>query len=78
MTNYNIEQGFTIQEFEPFFKKYRIPVRVYDAFKKMIYKYDPEIRNPHIPVLYCLAKDDHIYTLNHNTRFLYRSSNNQS
>ena len=66
MTDYNIERGFTIHDFEPFFKKYRTPVRVYDAFKKLIYKFDPEIRNPHIPVLYCLAKDDHIYTLNHN------------
>jgi hypothetical protein len=73
MTNYNIEQGFTIHDFEPFFKKFRIPVRVYDAFKQIIYKYDPELRNHHIPVLYCLAKDDHIYTLNHKIDSLYRS-----
>jgi len=49
---------------------------VYDAFKKLIYKFDPEIRDHHIPVLYCLAKDDHIYTLNHNIDSLYRTRNN--
>jgi len=75
MTDYNIERGFTIHDFEQFFKKYRTPVRVCYAFKKLIYKFDPEIRNPHIPVLYCLAKDDHIYTLNHNTHSLSHIKN---
>ena len=55
---------------EPFFEKYRLQARVYDIFNKLIYKYEPQIRNHNNKVLRCLLKDDHIYTLNYDTNRL--------
>jgi hypothetical protein len=65
-TEDNIKEGLSISEILPFFVKYRLQLRVFDSFYKLIYQYDPPIRNHHNKVLYCMMKDDHIYTLNHN------------
>jgi hypothetical protein len=69
-TEATIAQGITIQEFEPFFAKFRLQVRVFDACYNLSYEYDPPFRNHNNKTLYCLAKNNHIYTLNYNLKSL--------
>ena len=77
-TEDNIKEGLSISEILPFFVKYRLQLRVFDSFYKLIYQYDPPIRNHHNKVLYCMMKDDHIYTLNHNINKLNQRLANNS
>ena len=49
-----------------FFEKYRLQLRVFDKFYKLVFKHDPPNRNHHNKAMYCLMADVHIYTLNHN------------
>jgi hypothetical protein len=73
-----IQKGLSISEILLFFVKYRLQLRVFDSFYKLVYQYDPPIRNHHNKVLYCMMKDDHIYTLNHNINKLnQRLANNR-
>ena len=46
-TEDNIKEGLSISEILPFFVKYRLQLRVFDSFYKLIYQYDPPIRNHH-------------------------------
>ena len=69
-TEDNIKEGLTVMDMQPFFEKYRLQARVYDIFNKLIYKYDPLVRNHNNKILRCLLKDDHIYTLNHDVNRL--------
>ena len=62
------EKGASIQEMEAVFKAYGLQVRIYNVFKKLIYKYDPPKRNHHIKTLYAMVKNNHIYALNHDLR----------
>ena len=41
-TEDNIKDGLSIEDMLPFFKKYSLSVRIFDAFYKLIFKYDPE------------------------------------
>ena len=54
----------------PFFEKFRLQVKVFDQFYKLVFTYYPPIRNHHNKVLYCLMDSNHIYTLNHNIKRL--------
>jgi hypothetical protein len=74
-TEETIANGLTIQEMEPFFVKFRLQVRIFDACYNCIYEYDPPFRNHHNKVLYCLAKNNHIYTLNYNIKSLEQTRN---
>jgi hypothetical protein len=74
-TEETIANGLTIQEMEPFFVKFRLQVRIFDACYNCIYEYDPPFRNHHNKVLYCLAKNNHIYTLNYNIKSLEQIRN---
>ena len=49
----------------PFFQKYRVKLRVFDKFYKLIFRYDPEIPNFNQKPMYCMTDGDHIYVLNH-------------
>ena len=41
-------KGITINEMEPVFKEFRISVRIYDYFYKLIYSFNPEARHHHL------------------------------
>ena len=66
----NIKHGLSIEDLEPFFQKFRIPVRIFDCSYKCIYKYDPRNSNNHNKAYYALLKHSHVYTLNHDLKQL--------
>ena len=66
----NIKEGLTVEEILPFFIKYKLKLRVYDMFYKLIYSYDPPIADKNNKALYCMVKGDHVYTLNHDVNAL--------
>ena len=61
------------------FEHFNLQVRIYDAFENLIYKRDPIKRNHHIPALYAIVKNNHIYTasdhMNMLRQMLPKSSN---
>ena len=63
-TEENIKDGIKLPELKLFFEIYKLQLRVINEFKKVIYNYNPEIRNPHHKPMYCMVKGNHIYTLN--------------
>ena len=65
-TEDDIKNGLSINDVLPFFKKFNLSVRIFDLFYKCIFKYDPEKRDHHNKVLYCMMVDNHIYTINQN------------
>ena len=62
--------GCTIREVLPFFERYRLGLFVYSQYMKLIFKYEPEIKNNRYAVLRIIIKDDHIYELNKNLKSL--------
>ena len=52
------------------FEHYRIQVRIYNAFEKLIFQYDPPKRDHHIPTLYAIVKNNHINTVADNLNVL--------
>jgi hypothetical protein len=60
-----IKHGASIKDLEPVFIKYRLKVRIFDAFNKMIYKYDPLFPDSHAKPFYCMIQNNHIYVLNY-------------
>jgi len=69
-TEENVKEGISIHDMLPFFEKFRLQVKVFDQFYKLVFTYYPPIRNHHNKVLYCLMDSNHIYTLNHNIKRL--------
>ena len=63
-TEEDIKDGLTIKEVLPFFRKYKLKLRVYDVFYNLIHRYDPEVPNFNHRPFYCVTDGDHIYTLN--------------
>ena len=61
-TEDNIKEGISINDISLFLEKFRLQIRIYDQFYKMVFQYDPLIRNPHNKVLYCMMDDNHTYT----------------
>ena len=63
--------GASIKEMVKVFEHYRIHVRIiYNAFEKLIFQYDPPKRDHHIPTLYAIVKNNHIYTVTDNLNVL--------
>ena len=54
----------------PFSVKYKLMLRVFDVFYKLIFKYDPLVENSNNKPMYVLADGDHVYTLNHDLKRL--------
>ena len=54
--------GASIKEMVKVFEHYRIQVRIYNAFERLFFQYDPPKRDHHIPALYAIVKNNHIYT----------------
>ena len=62
--------GASIQDMVPVFEHYGIQVRIFNSFIKPIFKYSPTKYNHHIPTLYALVKNNHVYTANDNLQML--------
>ena len=62
--------GASIQDMVPVFEHYGIQVRIFNSFIKPIFKHSPTKYNHHIPTLYALVKNNHIYTANDNLQML--------
>ena len=58
--------GISLKDVLPFFQKYKLKLRVFDVFGKMICRQDPEKRNDNNKTMYCMIKGKHVYTLNYN------------
>ncbi len=59
-TEADIQDGLSIEEVLPFFKKYKLKLRVYDVFYNLIYKYDPDAPSFNNPALFCVTDGDHV------------------
>jgi hypothetical protein len=75
-TEDNIKDGIKLPELKMFFEKFKIQLRVINEFGKLIYKYDPEVRNHHHKAMYCMVKGNHIYTLNCDIKNLVQKQDN--
>ena len=64
-TEEEVKQGLSTEDVMPFFVRYRLQLRVFDKFYKVVHKYDPPSRNHHNKAMVCLVTDGHDYTLNH-------------
>ena len=64
-TEETIKDGLTVEDVLPFFQKYKLKLRVFDQFHKLIFRYDPEVANFNHKPMYCMTDGDHIYVLNH-------------
>ena len=64
-TEETIKEGLTVEDVLPFFQKYKLKLRVFDKFYKLIFKYDPEVPNFNQHPMYCMTDGNHIYVLNH-------------
>ena len=62
--------GASIQDMVPVFEHYGIQVRIFNSFIKPIFKYSPTKYNHHIPTLYAVVKNNHIYTASDNLQML--------
>ncbi len=69
-------QGASIQDMLKVFQHHRIQVRIYDVLETLIFKHDPPKRDHHIPTLYAIVKNNHIYTVNDNLSALKQATEN--
>ena len=69
-TEDTIKSGLSIDDMRPFFVKFKLSVRVFDKFYKLVFRYDPPVRNNNNKTLYCMMDGNHIYTLNHDIKKL--------
>ena len=63
-------KGASITDMAKVFEHFNLQVRIYDVFNTLIYKRDPIKRNHHIPALYAIVKNNHIYTASDNMNML--------
>ena len=76
-TEENIKDGLTIDDILPFFVKYKLKLRVFDMFYKLIFRYDPPVCNKNCSPVYCMIKGDHVYTLNNDLKVLEQKINEE-
>ena len=69
-TEADLEEGLSINEVVPFFKHFRLQLRVYDEFYRSIFSYDPDVRDRHYASLFCICKNQHVHTCNFNVKAL--------
>ena len=63
-------KGASITDMAKVFEHFNLQVGIYDAFENLINKRDPIKRNHHIPALYAIVKNNHIYTASGNMNML--------
>ena len=56
-----VKDGLTIETVKKFFQKYKLKLRIYDRFYKLIDKYDPTVPNFHNKPMHVLVDADHVY-----------------
>ena len=64
-TEESIKRGLTCDEVTPFFEQFKLKLRVFDVFHKLIFRYDPRIENFHHKPMYVMVDGSHVYTLNY-------------
>ena len=69
-TEETVKNGITLNEITHFFIKYKLFLRVFDPFYKLIYSYDPPVSDHNNKRMYCMIKGNHVYTLNHDLKML--------
>jgi hypothetical protein len=74
-TEETVKSGITVKDVLPFFQQYKLNLRVFDAFGKLICKHDTQTRNTNNKTMYCMVKGNHVYTLNYNLRSLDQQLN---
>jgi len=62
----------------PFFVKYKLKLRVFDKFCKVVCKYDPPVINKTNKAMFIMMTDKHIYTLNHDIKKLEQRDDERS
>ena len=65
-TEETIKSGISINDILPFFKKYNLFLRVFDSVGKIICRHDPDRSNHNNKRMYCMVKNNHVYTMNYN------------
>ena len=76
-TEETVKLGISVKDVLPFFQQYKLNLRVFDVFGKMIFRHDPETRNNNNKTMYCMIKGNHVYTLNHNLASLEQKLNSK-
>ena len=74
-TEETVKQGISVKEVLPFFKEYKLNLRVFDVFGKLVCRHDTETRNNHNKAMYCMIKGNHVYTLNYDLKSLDQKMN---
>ena len=74
-TEETVKQGISVKEVLPFFKEYKLNLRVFDVFGKLVCRHDTETRNNHNKAMYCMIKGNHVYTLNYDLKSLDQKIN---
>ena len=68
------DEGVKINQVKPFFEKYRIPYRIYNAFNELINYYTPPTINTRCGYFYASIYSNHLYSLNKNTLSLAKKT----
>ena len=62
---------------EPICINYRLKAGVFDAFVRILYKYDPSFPDQHAKPFYCMLKHNHGYALNYDLESLEPKLNDE-
>jgi hypothetical protein len=76
-TEGTVKLGISVNDVLPFFQQYKLNLRVFDVFGKMIFRHDPKTKNNHNKTMYRMIKGNHVYTLNHNLASLEQKLNSK-
>ena len=60
-TEETVKLGISVKDVLPFFQQYRLVLRVFDVFGKMICRHDPETRNHNNKAMFCMVEGNHVY-----------------
>ena len=75
---YLIKEGATLKNMEPIVIKYRLKVRIVDAFvERIVYKYDLPFPDSHAKPFCCMIKHNHNYVLNYDLTSLEQKHNDE-
>ena len=74
-TEETVKQGLSVKDVLPFFKEYKLNLRVFDVFGKLLCRHDPETKNHHNKTMFCMVKGNHVYTLNYDLKTLDQKLN---
>jgi len=72
------KNGITLRQLEPYCKKYRIQVKVFDIDETLLYQYKPEKIDKHKTTLMFIIHDGHPYSIIDKIRRLELSSKKQN